>query len=477
MRSKHLIATAPLFLPMVLSAVLGGCTLAPTPRPVVATPAHYDAIPASWSEAAPADTAPRGPWWQAFGDPVLDDLETRAEAASPTLAAALARRNEARAVLGETAAALVPEIDGVASAERERESRNRPLSTGTAATFNDYRIGPQLTYEVDLWGRVRNLVRAARSEARASDADLASVRLSLQASVADAYARLRGLDAEQDLLTRSVEAYTRADALTRARHQGGAVSGLDENRAMTVLGNARALAVDVANQRNTTEHELAALVGQTASGFHVAPVGHVIPSPAVPVGTPSTLLQRRPDIAAAERRVAEANARIGSAHAALFPTITLGLDAGYETTGPALLKTPNTFWALGPLGLNLPIFDGGKRRAALRLARAQFDESAANYRSTVIGAFREVEDALAAARDLAREVTEQQAAVKAAEATSRLSFIRYREGAADYLEVVTAQTDALNAERTLLAVQTREAQASVAIVRALGGPVNERPAG
>jgi multidrug efflux system outer membrane protein len=472
MRSKAQIAA-----PLLLGAALAGCSLTPTPRPVVTPPAHFDAIPESWSEAAPADTAARGPWWQAFGDPVLDDLETRADAASPTLAAALARRNEARAVLGETAAALLPEIDGTATAERERESKNRPLSTGTAATFNDYRVGPALTYEVDLWGRVRNEVRAARSEARATDADLASVRLSLQASVADAYARLRGLDAEADLLARSVDAYTKAYKLTRARHEGGAVSGLDENRAMTVLGNARALAVDVANQRNTTEHELAALTGQTASGFHVAPVAHVASSPAVPVGTPSTLLQRRPDIAAAERRVTEANARIGVAHAALFPTITLGLNAGFETTGANLLSKPSSFWALGPLGLNLPIFDGGKRRAALRLARAQFDENAANYRTAVIGAFREVEDALAAARDLAHEVTEQQAAVKAAEATSNLSFIRYREGAADYLEVVTSQTDALNAERTLLSVQTRQAQASVAIVRALGGPINERPAG
>jgi multidrug efflux system outer membrane protein len=453
-------------------ALLGGCSSGPAPHPVaVATPAHFDAIPPSWTEAAPADGTPRGAWWQTFGDPVLDDLETRADKASPTLAAALARRDEARAVLGETAAALVPEVDGTASAERQREARNRPLSTGPAVTYNTYTVGAQLSYEVDLWGRVRNSVAAARSEARATEADLASARLSLQAQVADAYARLRGLDAEADLLTRSVAAYTRAYDLTRRRHIGGAASGLDENRAMTVLGNARALAVDVANQRTTTEHELAALIGEPASGFHVAPVAHVIPAPGVPVGTPSTLLQRRPDIAAAERRIAEANARIGVAHAALYPMITLGLGAGYQTTGPALLSAPNTFWALGPLGLDLPLFDGGKRRAALRQARAQFDEAAANYRTTVIGAFRDVEDALAAARDLSREADEQQKAVKAAETTSQLSFTRYREGAADYLEVVTSQTDELNAERTLLAVETRRAQASVAIVRALGGPV------
>jgi len=458
---------------LIALGLLAGCAQAPAPRPVaVATPAHFDAIPPSWTEAAPADGAPRGAWWQAFGDPVLDDLEARADKASPTLAAVLARRDEARAVLGQTAAALVPEVDGVASAEREREAQDRPLTTGSAVTYNAYTVGAQLSYEIDLWGRVRNSVAAARSEARATEADLASARLSLQAQVADAYARLRGLDAEADLLSRSVDAYTRAYDLTRRRHIGGAASGLDENRAMTVLGNARALAVDVANQRTTTEHELAALVGAPASGFHVAPVAHVIPAPGVPVGTPSTLLQRRPDIAAAERRIAEANARIGVAHAALYPLVTLGLGAGYQTTGPALLSAPNTFWALGPLGLDLPLFDGGKRRAALRQARAQFDEAAANYRTTVIGAFRDVEDALAAARDLSREADEQQRAVKAAETTSQLSFTRYREGAADYLEVVTSQTDALNAERTLLAVETRRAQASVAIVRALGGPVS-----
>lgn len=471
MRNSTLFGAAALVL-------LGGCSLTPPQRPAaLVTPAHFDAIPSAWTEAEPADGAARGPWWLAFGAPVLDDLEQRAQAVSPTLAAALARRDEARAVLGQSAAALVPEIDGQASAERQRGAQDRPLSTGSAVKYNTYQLGAQLSYEVDLWGHVRNAVAASRFEAGATQADLASARLSLQAAVADAYARLRGLDAEADLLTRSVDAYTRAYDLTRRRHLGGAASGLDEGRAMTVLGNARALAVDVANQRTTVEHELAALTGEPASGFHIAPVAHELPAPGVPVGTPSTLLQRRPDIAAAQRRVAEANARIGVAHAALFPTVTLGLGAGYETTGPALLSAPNTFWALGPLGLNLPLFDGGRRKAGLRLARAQFDEAAAQYRTTVIGAFREVEDALAAARDLTREAEEQSKAVRAAQTTSQLSFTRYREGAADYLEVVTSQTDALNAERALLAVETRRAQASVAIVRALGGPAGGGPAG
>ena len=433
-------------------------------------PAHFAEIPPSWSEAVPADGEPRGPWWQAFADQTLNDLEIRAEQASPTLALALARRDEARAVLGQAAAQEVPEIAASGAASRDRVSQHRPLSVGTAQTYDDYRVGAQLSYEIDLWGRVRNAVAAARAEARASDADLASARLILQAAVADAYVRLRGLDAQADLLNRSVDAYGRALDLTRQRHQGGVASGLDENRARTVLGNARAQVAEIASQRAVTEHELAALLGAPASSFRMPPAPHVVDAPAVPVGTPSTLLQRRPDIAAAERRMIESNARIGVARAALFPTITLGLAGGYETTGANLLTAPNSYWALGPLGVSLPVFDGGKRRAAVRQSRAQLAEAAAGYRMTVLTAFREVEDALATARDLLRETDEQRAAATAAEATSRLSFIRYREGASDYFQVVTAQTDALNAQRALLAVQTRRAQASVAIVRALGGP-------
>lgn len=461
----------------VLGALaLGACTAqAPAPPALPPVPAQFDAVPQGWSVAAPADRAERGAWWRMFDDAGLDALETAGMHASPTLAAALARRDAALAAVRQNAALQLPELDAQASALRTRESRNRPLSNGTAATFTDWRGGLAASYEIDLWGHVRSEVAAARAEAAASEADLASARLVLQAAIADAWVRLRGLDAEGDLLARSVEAYARAADLTHRRHAGGAASGLDENRAMTVLGNARALAVDVANQRAAVEHELAALTGAAATGFHIAAQPRVPAAVAVPVGAPAGLLQRRPDIAAAERRMAEANAQIGVAHAALFPQVTLGAGAGLETTGPALLSTPSTFWALGPLGLNLPVFDGGRRRAAERQARAGFDVAAATYRASVIAAFREVEDALAAARDFANEAREQRAAVAAAEATRDLSLTRYREGASDYLEVVTAQTDALNAERTLLAVQTRAAQASVAIVRALGGPVDQPP--
>lgn len=457
---------------LIAPALLAGCAAsAPPPSAALpAIPASFDAIPPGWTAAQPADATPRGAWWAMFADPVLDDLEQRAEAASPTLAAAIARRDEARAVLGEAQGQVLPEIDGSAGIARTRVAQDRPLSQGKAATYTDDKLGAQMAWEVDLWGHLRQQVAAARADAGASEADLASARLLLQAAVADAYARLRGLDAEADLLARSVSAYTTALDLTRRRHEGGVASGLDENRALTVLGNARALVADVANQRALAEHEIAALIGATASGFHIAPAAQGLPAPPVPPATPATLIQRRPDIAAAERRVLSANARIGVARAALFPTITLGLAGGYETTGGALLSAPNSTWSLGPIGLSLPLFDGGRRRAGLALARAQAAEAVATYRSGVLTAFREVEDALAAARDLTREAAEQKAAAEAAEATSRLSFVRYREGAADYFEVVTAQTDALNARRALLAVETRRAQASIAIVRALGGP-------
>lgn len=457
---------------LIVPLLLAGC-VASAPPPMAALPAlpaRFDAIPPGWAEARPADADPRAAWWRMFADPVLDDLEAQAEAASPTLAAALARRDEARAVLGETRALALPEIDATAGLARTRVSRDRPLSQGNAATYTDEKLGAQMSWELDLWGHVRQQISAARADTAASEADLAAARLALQAAVADAYARLRGLDAEADLLARSVAAYTTALDLTRRRHEGGVASGLDENRAQTVLGNARALVADVASQRAATEHEIAALVGATASGFHIAPATQGLAVPAVPLTTPGVLVQRRPDIAAAERRVIAAGARVGVAHAALFPVITLGLAGGYEATGGKLLSAPDATWSLGPIGLSLPLFDRGRRHAALNQARAQAAQAVANYRGNVLTAFREVEDALSSARDLTREAAEQKAAAEAAEATSRLSFVRYREGAANYFEVVTAQTDALNARRALLAVETRRAQASIAVVRALGGP-------
>ena len=464
---------------MVASAVsaLAGCTLAPTYHaPQTAAPPVFKEASASaglevsgWVNAKPRDGDPRGPWWATFHDPVLDDLETRAEAASPTLAAALARYDAALAATRAARADLLPQAGLSASESYNHLSADRPQSIGSAPQFNDVRIGGGLSYELDLWGRIRSRVASARADAEASRADLASAHLSLQTGVADAYARLRGLDAEAALLHQTAEAYTKAYDLTRRRHDGGIASGVDVNRAQTVLGNARAQISAVAQTRAATEHELAALTGELASAFSIAPHVDPLAAPLIVAGVPSALLERRPDVAAAERRIAAANARIGVARAAFFPTITLGASGGFETTGAALIAAPSGCWALGPALAALTVFDGGRRAAQVRISRDEYDQLAATYRDTVLTAFRQAEDGLAAQRLLATQAADQQSAADAAARTSALAFIRYRDGASNYLEVVTAQTDALTAQRALIQVQTRRAQAAVALVRALGG--------
>ena len=450
---------------------LTGCSMAPDYRPP-ATPVPRDFKELEgWTAATPMDQAPRGQWWEAFGDPVLNDLEARAEQASPTLAAALARYDQAKAAAGIERADLFPQVKAGGDASRQRLSGNRFGGNGTAPVYDDFSVGATLDYELDLWGRVRNSVKAARADAQASEADLASARLSLQAAVADAYARLRGLDAEAELLRQTVDAFGKAYRLTTTRHDGGIASGIDVNRAKTVLDNAQAQISAVANERAATEHEIAALVGAIASDFSIPVRVQPLRAPELPVGAPSQLLQRRPDIAAAERRIFAANARIGVARAAFFPTLTLGLSGGYQASHGELFSKPSSFWGLGPASAVLALFDGGRRRAGVRMSRAEYEEMTADYRETVLGAFRQVEDALAANRHLADQAVSQRGAATAAGRTSELALTRYRDGASDYLEVVTAQTDALEAQRALLAVQTQRMRASVALVKALGGAV------
>jgi multidrug efflux system outer membrane protein len=462
MRSEGLVAA-------LVALAASGCSMAPAYRPPqIAAPGQFKEVP-GWTAAEPMDAVPRGRWWEAFADPLLDDLVLKAEQASPNLRAALARYDQARAIAGIRNADLVPTLGVGASASRQRLSGNRAGGNGTPQTYSEYSAGGTLDYEVDLWGRIRDGSRAARADAEASAADLASARLSLQAAVADAYARLRGLDAEAELLDQTVDAFGKAYALTDKRHSGGIASGIDVNRARTVLDNARAQISAIASQRAATEHEIAALVGAVASDFAIAPRSQPLVSPVVPSGAPSYLLQRRPDIAAAERRIFAANARIGAARAAFFPSLTLGIEGGYRTTRGDILSTPSSFWTLGPATALLAIFDGGRRAAQVRLSRAEYDEAAADYRSAVLTAFREVEDALAANRNLVEQIEHQRSAADAAERTSRLALTRYRDGAADYLEVVTAQTDALDARRALLVAETQRMRASIALVRALGG--------
>jgi multidrug efflux system outer membrane protein len=460
---------ARLLLTAALAAVLGGCSLAPAYSPPATPIAAAYKEQGPWTPAAPADAQPRGRWWAMFSDPVLDDLEARAEKANPTLAAAVAAYDQARALAAQARAGLVPEIDGAGLSTRQRRSDNQPLRVGGPNQYTTNQLGVSVAYEIDLWGRLRNIARGAGQRAQASEADMRSARLSLQADLADDYLTLRGLDSQLRLLRTTVEAYARALELTRILHNGGNATGLDVARAQTQLSTAKAQLTDTVAQRALLEHAIAALVGESASNFNLAPVDRALPQPTVAVSAPSVLLQRRPDIAAAERRAAAANADVGVARAALFPALTLDGSAGWQTAGGInLLQAPNTFWMIGPQLVGA-IFDGGRRKAGVRASRAAFDEASANYRGVVLDAFRDVEDQMALANRLAEEAKDQTDAVTAARRTEELADIRYRQGVATYLDVVTAQTAALTAEQAAIQLTTRRLQASVDLTRALGG--------
>jgi outer membrane protein, multidrug efflux system len=460
--ATRLLATA-------VAASLAGCSLAPAYAPPATPIAAAYKEQGPWTPAAPADAQPRGQWWAMFSDPVLDDLEARAEKANPSLAAAVAAYDQARALAAQARAGQFPEVDGNATTVQTRRSDTAPLRVGGPNQYSLDQLGVTLAYEVDLWGRLRNLAAGAGDRAQASAADLRSMRLSLQADLADDYLTLRGLDSQLRLLQSTATAYARALELTQILHDGGNATGLDVARAQTQLSTTKAQITDVGAQRALMEHAIAALVGESASTFSLAPVDAALPQPKVAVSAPSVLLQRRPDIAAAERRAAAANADIGVARAALYPALTLDGSAGWQTAGGVnLLAAPNTFWLIGPQLLG-PIFDAGRRKAGVQASRAAFDQASADYRGAVLNAFRDVEDQMALANRLAAEAKDQTDAVVAARRTEELANIRYRQGVATYLDVVTAQTAALTAEQAAIQLTTRRLQASVDLTRALGG--------
>jgi NodT family efflux transporter outer membrane factor (OMF) lipoprotein len=458
-------AVAPL-----LAAVVAGCSLAPAyePPPVPVAVSYKEVGP--WQRATPADTMPRGDWWQGFGDPTLSQLEERIDPANQELAASVARYDQARAFAAEARAGLFPEIDLFGSPTRNRQSSQRPLrSANQPNQYAAVTIGAQTHYEIDFWGRLRNLLAAAASSAQASAGDLESLRLLLHAELANDYVTLRGYDAEAKLLADTVAAYEKAVALTEARHSGSVASGLDVSRAQTQFESARAQLSDVTASRALYEHAIASLIGESASNFTLPPRVVDLKALDTPVGVPSTLLQRRPDIAAAERRVAAANALIGVTRAAFYPNVSLDLLGGFQNTGGArLLAAPYSFWSVGP-SVTLPVFDAGLRNAEELAAWGAFNQAAADYRQTVLDAFREVEDNLALLRILAEEAQQEAAAVQSAKRTLNLSLSLYRGGAVNYLEVVVAQTAALQAELTSLILEYRLMQANVDLVRALGG--------
>lgn len=461
-------------LALSIAAALSACSLAPAYK-VPETPVadqyqeHGEAEGKSWVVAEPADQLPRDGWWQLYGDARLNDLQQQLLANNADLAAALAHYQQAQAFSAQARAGLFPQIGANANAQRDRQSDTKPLRGTSPALYDSYTVGAEVDYEVDLWGRVRNTVEAGRDDALAAAADLASAQLSLQAQLADNYLVLRGLDQQIKLLDESIRAYQKALELTQTRHVGGIASGLDVARAQTQLSSAKSMWSQTQAQRAMTEHAIAVLVGESASNFHLDVQTDVIPLPTVPVSLPSTLLQRRPDVAAAERRTAAANARIGVARAAYFPSLGLSALGGFQSAEyGGLLTAPNRFWAVGPTFL-WNIFDGGRRKATVEAAKAATEEAGAHYRGVVLTAFQQVEDNLAQLDHYGVARGDQKDAAEAAQHSLDLAMDRYRQGAVGYLDVVQAQTAALDAQRSLLDLDTRQLRASVQLVRALGG--------
>lgn len=452
---------------------VGACSLAPHYTvPEIPVPGQYK-NQGAWSLAAPSDQISRDGWWRVYRDPQLDALQQQLLSNNPNLSAALAHYAQAQAFVAQVNSALLPMVKGFGNGQRIRQSDTRPLrSTTTDNVYNSGTLGLQVDYEVDLWGRVRDSVNAGTDEAQASLADLASVRLSLQAQLADSYIRLRGLDQQTRLLEQTTEAFSKAVNLTQGLHDGGIVSGLDVARANAQLSSARSQLKQNTVQRALLEHSIAALTGASASQFSISPSTDALPLPVVPTGVPSTLLQRRPDIAAAERRIAAANARIGVARSAFFPTLTLSAQGGYQSDEFAhLLSAPNLFWAIGP-ALVTTIFDGGLRQAQVDAAKAATDEAGGKYRAQVLTAFEQVEDNLTTIDGLGSALEDQRAAAEAAQYSENLSLARYKQGAVGYLDVVVAQTASLQAQRSVIDLQTQQLAASVGLVKALGGGWN-----
>jgi NodT family efflux transporter outer membrane factor (OMF) lipoprotein len=455
---------------VALTLLLGACSLAPPLKtPAVPTGDAYKEL-GPWTPAQPADRLPRDSWWTLYDNQQLDELEKQLIAGNPTLAAALADYAQAKALTDQARAGLFPTLGVNGSTERARESLHAPLiSNATPRYYDDNTLGGSVSYELDLWGQIRNEVAAAKANAAASAADLENARLSLIAQLVNDYIQLRSLDRDSKILVETVEAYTRALELTEQRHSAGIAPGLDVSQAQTQLDAARAQAAQTLAARALMEHAIAALLGVSASTFSIKPQIVDIALPQIPSGVPATLLQRRPDIAAAQRRMMAANANIGVARAAYFPTITLGATGGFESTGYSnWLSAPSSFWAIGPNAL-LSVFDGGLRRAQVAQARAEFDASAASYRSTVVTAFQQVEDSLATLNHYHDASAEEKAAVDAAQRTLNFAMALYKQGATDYLTVVTSQTALLQTQLQALNFDTLQLSASVNLILALGG--------
>jgi len=462
-------ALASVGLASVLS--IAGCAVGPKyNRPAVEIPPAYKEV-GDWKPAQPNEQNLGGAWWQLFQDRQLNALEDQINVSNQNLKAAEAQYTQARAVLRYYRADYYPSIGAGAAATRNRISDNRPPGhlSSNGATYNDYQIPVELSYELDVWGRVRKTVESQREQAQASAADLATINLSLHAQLAMFYFQARSLDAQEQLLNSTVAQYEQAYQLTDTRFKGGLASEVEVQQASTQLETTRAQAIDVGVLRAQYEHAIATLVGKPASSFRLSPLPLTSPPPSIPLELPSELLERRPDIAAAERRMAAANAQIGVAKAAYYPNISLGATGGFESgIITTLLSGPSILWSVGASAI-APIFDGGRRRANTDQAIAAYDQTVANYRETVLTGFQQVEDNLAALRILEKEADTQQRAVLASQKYLELALTRYRGGITSYLEVTTAQSAALTDEVTAVNILGRRMTSAVLLVQALGG--------
>ncbi|MES2356098.1 MAG: efflux transporter outer membrane subunit [Pseudomonadota bacterium] len=451
---------------------LSACAVGPDyVRPTVETPASFKEL-AGWKQVEPKDAEIRGKWWEIYNDPLLNSLEEQVNISNQNLIQAEAQFRQAQALVQATHAGYFPTITGNVSASRSSSSSGNSLATSSRGGDTNRSLSISTNWEADVWGRVRRSVEANEASAEASAADLEAVRLSTQAELAQNYFQLRALDSQKRLLDETVAAFEKSLQLTKNRYAAGVAAQADVVQAETQLKTTMAQAIDTGVDRAQIEHAIALLIGKPASVFSAAQNPITATPPTIPAGIPSALLERRPDIAAAERRVAAANAEIGVAKSAYFPQLTLSATGGFQSSSFAnWLTLPNRFWSVGP-ALAATLFDAGLRRAQTQQAIAAYDATVAGYRQTVLTSFKEVEDNVAALRILEEEARVQNEALQAARRSVVLTTNQYSAGIISYLNVITAQTTALSNERTAVDILGRRLSASVLLVRALGGGWN-----
>ncbi|MGI4815948.1 MAG: efflux transporter outer membrane subunit [Janthinobacterium lividum] len=457
---------------VLVATLLAGCAVGPNyQRATVAIPAHFKEAADGWKPAAPADRDDRGAWWLAYQDPTLTALIEQANQSNQTVASYEAAYRQAQALTAQARSGYFPTVSASSSATRSGSGggSNSTDSVSSRGVQNSYSLSGQASWEPDLWGKVQRDVASEKASQQAAAADLANARLSAQATLAQDYFQLRALDSAQTLLDNTVAAYQRSLALTQNRYQQGVAGRADVVQAQTQLQSAQAAAVDNGIARAQYEHAIAVLIGQPASTFSLAHAEVSTFLPEVPAQLPSTLLERRPDVAAAERRAAAANEQIGVAMSAFFPTLSLSASGGFDSaTFAQWLTAPARVWSLGPQ-LALTLFDGGLRHAQVEAARAAFDEQSADYRQTVLQAFQDVEDNLVSLRVLANEIVIQQQAVVSAQQALNIVSNEYKAGTTTYLDVLSAQATAFSAQRSLIDIEGRRLVANAGLVKALGG--------